>query len=189
VRVQSSVIQQGSPRVRLGLAMVVLVCAIGMSPESSWSARGAIQSIPNRGEGAIAARDLLTNRTAPLHPGRHITAAATASAQRIYFFEIINEPTIRLPLVMHPSSLFVLPHDTWNLENLHWSGWGSPVARATGVSAVDDCEPNCVAGKIARAPAELTLASPGHYMGHKVYRCYNLTANGHTLRDEKGCYP
>ncbi len=77
-----------------------------------------------------------------------------------------------------------------SLSGLHWASWGSSAAFAEGVSAFDDCVPNCVTGHGHSFPVLVDLwraePRPGHpgqryftrltliYTGNRTY-----TAGGH----------
>jgi len=71
-------------------------------------------------------------------------AATAASGQdehaaaQIYFYgnvsAVINSPYEKNPLVVQPASLLLFQDGSWIIDGLHWSGWGSPVAHASGVS-------------------------------------------------------
>jgi len=44
------------------------------------------------------------------------------------------------------------------VKDLVWSAWGSPQATATGTEEINNCTPNCAAGKFTGYPATVTLA-------------------------------
>jgi len=78
------------------------------------------------------------------------------------------------PLVVRPSTLLLAEDGSVALVHLRWSGWGTSVARATGVWSASDCTPSCATGKLTTSPARLTLSSPGDVVGHRVYRCFEI---------------
>lgn len=52
------------------------------------------------------------------------------------------------PLVSEPSSLVIACADAnFRLADLRWHAWGSRTATATGNAVVNDCTPNCAAGR------------------------------------------
>jgi hypothetical protein len=78
-------------------------------------------------------------------------------------------------VAMRPSGFPIFQDGSWVLTGLSWSGWGSPVARATGTSDASNGMPDQADGARLRVPARITLSNPGPYRGHEVYRCFRLT--------------
>jgi hypothetical protein len=103
---------------------------------------------------------------------------AGGQAGQIYFYSDVNQPinfpSIKNPLVVSPAGLYLFEDGSWLLKNLQWSGWGTSVAHASGISSSSDCKPNCAAGTRTDTPAQFTVSSPGRVLGHEVYRCYRL---------------
>lgn len=87
----------------------------------------------------------------------------------------INSVYRKNPLLVRPSTLLLAEDGSVALIHLRWSGWGTSVARATGVWSASNCTPSCATGKRTERPARLTLSSPGLVMGHRVYRCFQVT--------------
>jgi hypothetical protein len=83
------------------------------------------------------------------------------------------------------------------LAHLHWVSWGPTAAFATGVEQINDCTPNCAAGKFINYPVLVDLWRPEplpHHPGALYYsratRVY--TANRPPLyfcNGKKTCYP
>lgn len=118
------------------------------------------------------------------------TEHATPSKQISFYGDLgnpINSPYIKNPLLVRPSRIFLFEDGSWVLEKLHWSAWGSSVARARGISSASNCTPNCAAGKRTNVPAQFTLSSPGRVLGHRVYRCYQLTIPSRPQSDQHAC--
>ncbi|WP_020660022.1 hypothetical protein [Amycolatopsis benzoatilytica] len=68
--------------------------------------------------------------------------------------------------VVKPSSLILTCADANTvLDDLHWSGWGSATAHATGTLRENDCAPDCADGKVVSVRTEVTVSglSDGHY--------------------------
>lgn len=97
---------------------------------------------------------------------------------RISFYgdigSLIDSPYRENPLLVRFSTLFLTEDGSVALVDLRWSGWGTSVARATGVWSASNCTPNCATGKRTTRPARLTLSSPGLVGGHRVYRCFRI---------------
>lgn len=103
-------------------------------------------------------------------------AAQAALPQPVYFFTDTAEPINKHnPLVVRPSGFVMFQDGSWVLEGLHWTGWGSRVARATGVSNASNDIPDVVSGKRIKSTAYVTLSSPGRFRGHEVYLCFTLS--------------
>jgi hypothetical protein len=103
------------------------------------------------------------------------------SNQEIYFFSNPSSPVsgphlaIHNRLVIRPSGFPLFEDGQWVLEKLHWTGWGSPVAKAKGLSSSSNDDPNAAQGKRIITWAKVRLSEPGHLHGHRVYRCIRVT--------------
>jgi len=96
--------------------------------------------------------------------------------QPIYFFTNTAQPINKQnPLIIRPKGFLLFQDGQWSLERLRWTGWGSSVARATGVSNSSNDIPNAAEGKRIKTWAHVTLSNPGRFKGHEVYRCFTLT--------------
>jgi hypothetical protein len=98
--------------------------------------------------------------------------------QPIYFWSNIPEPVsssfVSNPLVIRPSTFVLFEDGQWSLQDMHWTGWGSSVAHATGISNSSNDIPNAAQGKRIKTWARVTLSDPGWFHGHEVYRCWDL---------------
>jgi hypothetical protein len=102
--------------------------------------------------------------------------AQAALPQPIYFFTDTAQPINKEnPLVIRPKGFLLFQDGQWNLEGLRWTGWGSSVARATGVSSSSNDIPNAAEGKRIKTWVHVTLSNPGRFQGHEVYRCFTMT--------------
>ncbi len=105
-------------------------------------------------------------------------AAQARLPQPIYFWSNIPEPVsggfMPNPLVGRPSTFLLFEDGQWILQDMHWTGWGSSVAHASGISNSSNDIPNAVAGKRIKTWARVTLSDPGWFQGHEVYRCFEL---------------
>ena len=114
--------------------------------------------------------------------------AQAALPQPIYFFTDTAEPINKQnPLVIRPSGFVMFQDGSWVLEGLHWAGWGSSVAHATGVSNASNDIPDVASGKRIKTPAYVTLSNPGRFQGHEVYRCFTLTVPSFPQSDQHLC--
>jgi hypothetical protein len=96
-----------------------------------------------------------------------------------YFFSSVAA-TIKFPgmpvqgEVIRPSTIFLFADGSWALVKLHWTGWGSSVAHAKGISSASNGIPDQAKGKRINTPAQISLSSPGRFFGREVYRCFRL---------------
>jgi hypothetical protein len=96
--------------------------------------------------------------------------------QPIYFFTDTATPiNSHNPLVIRPSGFLLFQDGQWVLQDLHWTGWGSSVARGSGISSSSNDIPDAAQGKRIKTWADVTLSNPGRFHGHEVYRCFALT--------------
>lgn len=77
--------------------------------------------------------------------------------------------------VIRPAAIGLFADGSWDVDHLHWTGWGSSVAHATGISSASNGIPNMAQGKRIKKPAQVTLSNPGRFQGREVYRCFTLT--------------
>jgi hypothetical protein len=102
-------------------------------------------------------------------------AVLAKSHRTIYFFA---NPGISVekdnPLVIRPAGWPLFQDGQWVLEKLHWTGWGSSVAHAKGLSSSSNGDPNAAEGKRIITWAKVTLSKPVRFRGHEVYSCFRL---------------
>jgi hypothetical protein len=99
---------------------------------------------------------------------------------------------------VRPSNFILTCADAGDvLAHLHWVSWGPTAAFATGIEQINNCTPNCAAGKFINYPVLVNLWRPEALKGHpgtfyfsRVTRVY--TANRPPLYFCNGthtCYP
>jgi hypothetical protein len=97
-----------------------------------------------------------------------------------------------------PSSLILTCADANDvLSRLHWVSWAPGAAFATGIEQINNCTPNCAAGKFVNYPVLVNLWRPEPLPGHpgtsyfsRVTRVY--TANRppqYFCNGTHTCYP
>ncbi|MEV7543106.1 hypothetical protein [Streptomyces sp. NPDC089915] len=52
------------------------------------------------------------------------------------------------------------------LVGLHWRTWGTSTATATGTDMVNECRPDCAAGRFRPYPVTVTLSAPRPWPTH-----------------------
>jgi hypothetical protein len=90
------------------------------------------------------------------------------------------------PELVRPSAIGLFADGSWDVDHLRWTGWGSSVAHANGISSKSNGIPNMAQGKRIKKPAQVTLSNPGRFQGHEVYRCFTLTVPAAAV-NEKLC--
>lgn len=104
------------------------------------------------------------------------TASASPGAGSISFYgDIGNMVGGQNPLLVRPRTVQLTEDGSVALVDLHWTGWGASVARATGSWRASNCTPSCADGRLTTRPARLKLSSPGIVDGRRVYRCFEVT--------------
>jgi hypothetical protein len=102
-------------------------------------------------------------------------------SRQIYFFARPSSPVggtgfhVYNPLVVRPEGMPLFEDGQWVLEKLKWSGWGSPVATARGLSSSSTGDPNAAEGDRIVTRARVRLSRPGVFRGHRVYRCLRIS--------------
>jgi hypothetical protein len=125
--------------------------------------------------------------TPPPAPAPTATPVASQPASLSVYGDIGNPAGSSNPLLVHPAQFLLTEDGSWALIDLHWSGWNTKAASATGFSYASDCSPSCVAGAWLSTPARITLSSPGIVLGHDVYRCLAVTVAAFPRSDVHGC--
>ena len=115
-----------------------------------------------------------------------------AVPQPIYFWgsvaATISAPGQRpAPEVVRPSTILLFADGSWDVDHLRWTGWGTSVAHAKGISSASNGIPNMAQGKRIKTAAQVTLSKPGRFHGHEVYRCFTLTVPAHPASDLRLC--
>lgn len=112
---------------------------------------------------------------------------ASPVALRIAFYgEIGNIINSQNPLLVRPATLLLAEDGCLALVQLHGIGWGKRIVRASGIFLASDCTPSCTTGKLT-GPARLTLSSPGWVAGHRMYRCFRVTAAHRRFNENAEC--
>ena len=121
-------------------------------------------------------------------------AHAASLPQPIYFWastaDFIGAPKGTIssnPRVIQPASILMFADGSWDLESLSWTGWGTSVARATGISSASNGIPDQATGTRIKSPVTVTLSQPGPFQGHEVYRCFTLKSPAHPDSNERLC--
>jgi hypothetical protein len=77
---------------------------------------------------------------------------------------------------LHPAKIVITCADAnYYLQSLKWHHWGKRKATATGVAWVNDCKPNCSAGKFKSYPITAKTYRRRACKGHRVYRRLAVT--------------
>ncbi len=110
--------------------------------------------------------------------GRHGAAEEERTSRcdgAIYFLPgFLNAANAGSERAVEPPLLALFADGSWVLEGLKWTGWGTPVAHATGISSASNGIPNQAEGTRIKTPAEAMLSNPGPFFGHRIYRCIQV---------------
>jgi hypothetical protein len=116
----------------------------------------------------------------PAHPPTSPAAAAPVTAAPI---PVTQAPPATLVNCGQSESeptriLFACADGNAGIAGLSWSGWGRPVATASGSVWINRCTPNCAQGTLNRTPGSVTAKD----LQAGVYQEITITAPG-TLYD------
>jgi hypothetical protein len=102
-------------------------------------------------------------------------SAPPGATGAIYFLPgFLNAVNAGSERAVEPPLLALFADGSWVLEGLKWTGWGTPVAHATGISSASNGIPNQAEGTRIKTPAEAMLSNPGPFFGHRIYRCIQV---------------
>jgi hypothetical protein len=99
------------------------------------------------------------------HPAAHDTLAAAAPSVAVY--SCTNQPQVR------PSTYDQFCDGSGYFTGLHWSTWNASIAAATGVQYLNNCTPNCAAGKFSHRTVDLIFWRSLPVKGHPGERGYS----------------
>jgi hypothetical protein len=81
-------------------------------------------------------------------------------------------------LKMRPRAIQMSGDASWIIGPITWTSWGGAIAKGSGTSDVETCEPNCAAGGIVKTTSQVTLSTLGSFDGRPVYRCISVSSHG-----------
>jgi hypothetical protein len=94
----------------------------------------------------------------------HETLAAAAPSVAVY--DCSNRPQVR------PGTYYQFCDGSGYFTKLRWSTWNASMAAATGVQYINNCEPNCAAGKFSHRTVDLIFWRSLPVKGHPGKRGY-----------------
>jgi len=137
----------------------------------------------------IAAALVVT--AAVLSAGSADAGGARASGPVVFYSDVAalvpGTPPFTSGPSVRPSSVLMSQDGAWIIEKLHWSSWGGPVARATGISSASNGIPSIAQGKRTNDPVRFVVSQPRHLFGRTVYACYQLTDPKAPQTDQHDC--
>jgi hypothetical protein len=84
-----------------------------------------------------------------------VAVAPAGSATKVLFPGDCGKPTYK------PTKIIVTCGDANNvLTKIKWESYGTTAASGSATALVNDCNPNCAAGKARKFPAVVTLTKP-----------------------------
>ena len=133
----------------------------------------------------------LTAAVAWLSVGPADAGRARASDQVVFYADVANtvpgSSYLKNVPQVRPNSVLMFEDGSWVIEKLHWSSWGNPTARATGISSASNCKPSCARGKRTNDPVHFVVSQPRHLLGRTVYACYQLIDPKAPQTDQNDC--
>lgn len=128
---------------------------------------------------------IVTLATLSFGPSSQASGSAlnlSGADREVYFFSspsdvvaINGKLSDRNRFVVRPEGFPLFLDGKWVLEKLNWTGWGSQVAKASGLSSTSDGIPNVAEGKRTVTWAKVRLSQLGKFHGHRIYRCIRIT--------------
>jgi hypothetical protein len=86
--------------------------------------------------------------------------AAAHKATTVAVYNCVNKPQVR------PSEFDIFCDGSGYITGLKWSGWSTSMATATGVEYINNCEPNCAAGKFSHQNVDVIFWDSKPVKGH-----------------------
>ncbi|HEV3048497.1 MAG TPA: hypothetical protein VGY13_14175 [Solirubrobacteraceae bacterium] len=105
--------------------------------------------------------------------------AARSSLAAVYFTSFaggFDPPSVTLK--MRPRAIQMSGDASWIIGPIRWTSWGGAIAKGSGPSDVETCEPNCASGGIVKTTSQVTLSTLGSFDGRRVYRCISVSSHG-----------
>jgi hypothetical protein len=120
-------------------------------------ARFALIALPAAAAAAAATLPFTANAATTVHK--------TASSN-VAVYDCANQPQVR------PSEFDIFCDGSGSIIHLNWASWNTSTATATGVEYVDNCVPNCAAGKFSHQNVDLVFWDSKPVKGHKGHYGY-----------------
>jgi hypothetical protein len=102
---------------------------------------------------------------ATAHQASHETPASAAPSAAVY--DCVNKPQVR------PGTFFFFCDGSGYFAKLRWSTWNASMAAATGVEYLNNCVPNCAAGRFSHWHVDLIFWRSLPVKGHPGERGYS----------------
>jgi hypothetical protein len=130
------------------------------------------------------------------------SASAPARAADTAYTQVFSEQTVVVNCLFkqqtRPSDFILTCADAGDvLAHLHWVSWGPTAAFATGTEQINDCTPNCAAGKFISYPVLVDLWRPESLPHHPGTLYYSRITRVYTnnrpplyfCNGKQTCYP
>lgn len=105
--------------------------------------------------------------------------AARDSIAGVYFTSFAGgfDPS-SITLKVRPRAIQMSGDASWIIGPIRWTSWGGAIAKGSGTSDVETCEPNCASGGVVKTISQVTLSTLGSFDGRRVYRCISVHSHG-----------
>lgn len=114
-------------------------------------------------------------------------APAQASAQIAFYPDLADFVSPSSQAAVRPRLVLLTEDGSVVVRRVRWRSWGGKAARGKGTLTASDCNPNCAGGHLTNRAAKVVLAKPGVVLGHRVYRCIQLTVPSRRSSDVHEC--
>jgi hypothetical protein len=113
------------------------------------------------------------------------SASAPTRATDTALTQVFSEQTVVINCLFkeqtRPSNFILTCADAGDvLAHLHWVSWGPTAAFATATEQINDCTPNCAAGKFINYPVLVDLWRPEPLRGHPGTLYYSRATRVYT---------
>jgi hypothetical protein len=64
------------------------------------------------------------------------------------------------------------------IMDIQWLSYGGPIAKARGMYAANECQPNCALGQVVLEPTSFSVSYVGPCTGRRSYRLISIPIRG-----------
>jgi len=149
-------------------AAVAALAVAGCNPLSSASSGG---STPSSSPATVT---VTASAPPPTSPAPATSSAAPAADVTVCYSPVI--PCNASIMKSEPTTLLLSGDGSIFASGVTWSGWGAATAQGTGTLRVNDCTPNCAAGKLSSYSATITVTGLKPFGGGQAYSSMTVSA-------------
>jgi len=150
-------------------AAVAVLAVAGCNPLSSAGSGASSPATAPATVTVTASPSPATSRAAPV-----TSSAAPAADVKVCYSPVI--PCNASIMKSEPASLLLSGDGSIFVSGVTWSGWGAATAQGSGTLRVDNCTPNCAAGKLSSYPATITVTGLEPFGAGQAYSSMTVSA-------------